>query len=72
MNRATPERYLAEDADPVRVDLFAGWSNYRKMMNGIRHDDCTCILICGVRYEGGQAIEPAEFEQNDNCPLHPL
>lgn len=50
---------------------IAEWSDCRKMMNGIRPEGCTCIFRRGMRRDGsGQVIEPAEFDQDPECPLH--
>ena len=44
------------------------------MDRGLRPEGCTCIMHRGPRNIGNpnHYPEPAEWEQADDCPVHPL
>ena len=45
------------------------------MERGIRPEGCTCIMHRGPRgLDGNPDVvpEPAEWEQSDDCPVHPV
>ena len=44
--------------------------HYMMMMRGGRPDDCLCHLIRLAHL--GPDPQPAEWEQGDDCPIHPL
>ena len=49
-------------------------SEYHAMMRGRRRGGCTCILLRHARGLDGSpdsTPEPAEWEQVDDCPVHP-
>lgn len=46
-------------------------SDYGRMMRGEHVPGCTCVVVREMRgWESYNGPEPAEWEQNPDCPLH--
>lgn len=60
-----------EDFNPDNGDDPEKWSDYKKMMNGIRPEYCTCEMYRD-KYQpaNGDPPEPAEWVQDHDCPRH--
>lgn len=47
-----------------------GLETYYDYQRGIPEKDCTCVMTSEPKYHGHNGPQPAEWEQNPDCPLH--